>query len=302
MKVWWKFLIPVAGLTLYLVCQPTVFAQVFRQQPPSQAEQSQLGPDRDSMPSGDVKTQRSDRITAVIYPHQSATVGTEVRGIIDVMNFKEGQSVKKGDVVAEISKERYEAIVGEFKGNYDAVVRSLDRAREELALQNELFDKRATTYDDLQKAQSQVKILEARKEEAAHKLKQSELNLKSCVVRAPFSGVIGVLYHEPFETVDNLEKLFGLVDTTKVYARANWPESRLSELTIGKKSQFHYQGQAFEGTIEKISSLIDPASKSKRIHIVIENPDGKLQVGMSGTLTLMESKKVSMERPESVSE
>ncbi len=102
------------------------------------------------------------------------------------------------------------------------------------------------------------------------------------------------MYHEPFEAVDNLEKLFGAIDTTKVYARANWPESRLSELAIGKRSQFNYQGQVFSGVIEKLASLIDPASKSKRVHVVIDNPEGKLQVGMSGTLTLDEPRKVSM--------
>lgn len=303
MKGWWRALVPAGGLILFLILQPAVFAQVFRQQPgatssPAPTEQGQLGSEREVRPSDDFKVPRSERISAVIYPYQSATVGTEVRGIVDLMNFKEGETIKKGAIVAEISKERYEAIVGEFKGNYDAVVRTLERAREELALQRELFEKRAATYDDLQKAQSQVQVLEARKHEAIHKLKQAELNLKACVVRSPFDGTISVLYHEPFEAVDNLEKLFGVIDTKKVYARANWPESRLSELAIGKRSQFHYEGQVFHGVIEKLASLIDPASKSKRVHVVIDNPEGKLQVGMSGTLTLDERQKVSMDIPE----
>jgi hypothetical protein len=79
-----------------------------------------------------------------------------------------------------------------------------------------------------------------------------------------------------------------------VYARANWPESRLSELGLNKKAVFHYGDKAYEGVIEKISSLIDPASKSKRIHILIDNPQAKLEVGMSGSVSLSDSKKVSM--------
>jgi len=249
---------------------------------------------RESGPPGGINLPRPDTISAVIYPFQSATVGAEVRGIVDIINFKEGDSVAKDSVVAEISKARYTAVVGEFQGNYDAVVRSLDRAREELAVQDELYSRRATTYDDLLKARAQVQVLEARKEEASHKLKQAELNLQACVLKAPFSGTIAVLYHEPFETVDNLEKVFGLIDTTKVYARANWPESRLSELALGKKAVFRYDGKDYEGVIDKISSLIDPASKSKRVHLLIENPQGKLEVGMSGAVSTGDSKKVSM--------
>jgi len=210
--------------------------------------------------------------------------------MVDFMNCKEGDQITEGAVISEISRARYEAIVGEFRGNCDAVTRTLERAREEVGIQDELYQKRATTYDEVVKARSQVKILEARKDEAEFKLKQAELNLQACIIRAPFSGSIAVLYHEPFEMVDNLEKLFGMIDTSKVYARANWPEARLSELALGKKSQFLYEGRTFDGLIEKISSLIDPASKSKRVHVLIDNRDGFLQVGMSGAMTLADPK------------
>ncbi len=247
---------------------------------------------RSTLPD-DLNIVRPEAINAVIYPVQSATVGTEVRGVIDFMKYKEGESVKEGAVVAEVSRARYEAIVGEFKGNYNAVVRSLDRAKEEQALQEELYEKRASTNDDLLKSRSQVKILEARKEEAEFKLRQAEINLKSCIIKAPFSGSISVLYHEPYETVDNLEKLFGIVNTEKVYARASWPENRLAELAIGKKAAFAYEEKRYEGTIDKISSLIDPASKTKRVHILIDNIQGKLEVGMSGSVNIVEKKSVS---------
>ncbi|MFH0824388.1 MAG: efflux RND transporter periplasmic adaptor subunit [Pseudomonadota bacterium] len=237
---------------------------------------------------------RSDRINAVIYPVQSATISTEVRGLLDNLKVKEGEQVKQGDVLAEVSKARYEAVVGEFKGNYDAVVRTLERAREELVIQEELYGRRATTYDEVNKARSQIGVLEARKYEAEHKLAQAELNLKACIIKAPFTGAVAVLYHEPYEAVDNLEKVLGVVDTSKVFARANWPEGRLADLKIGKKAVFTYEGKNFDGVVERVSTLIDPASKSKRVHVLIENPLGKLQVGMSGTLNVAEDSRVSM--------
>lgn len=187
---------------------------------------------------------RSSVVSSVIYPFRSATVGSEVRGILDAIKYKEGDPVVDGAVVAEVSKDRYTSIVGEFRSNYEAIVRTLDRAREQAAIQEELYRGRAGTFDDVMKVRSEVRILEARKEEAAFKLKQAELNLRACEVRSPFSGVISVLYHEPYETVDNLEKVFGVVDTTKVYARAYWPEARLSEIALGKKTQLRVQRQS----------------------------------------------------------
>jgi multidrug resistance efflux pump len=34
-------------------------------------------------------------------------MSTEVRGLVDLLNYQEGDSVKKGEVVAEVSKARY---------------------------------------------------------------------------------------------------------------------------------------------------------------------------------------------------
>lgn len=290
MKVVWKAGILWISCVFLLVADHVVYGQVWWTTPPP----TRLAATSAQTPSDtDLKITYPETVNAVIYPYQSATVGTEVRGVVDLIKYKEGDRVARGAVVAEISKERYTAVVGEFRGNYEAVARSLDRARDELSIQEETFQKRATTFDDLSKARSQVSVLEARKEEAAFKLKQAELNLKACVLTAPFSGLIGVLYHQPFEMVDNLEKVYELVDTTRVYARVNWPESRLSEIEPGKRAVFTYGGKNYEGAIEKISSLIDPASKSKRVHVLIDNPDGMLQVGMSGTLSIPSGNKES---------
>ncbi len=236
---------------------------------------------------------QSSAVSSVIYPFRSATVGTEVRGVLDTINYKEGDTVTDGAVVAEVSKDRYTSIVGEFRSNYEAIVRTLDRARELATTQEELYRGRAGTFDDVMKARAEIRILEARRDEAAFKLKQAELNLKACEVRSPFTGVVSVLYHEPYEAVDNLEKVFGVVDTTKVYARAYWPEARLSEIALGKKVNFTYNGKVYSGVVEKVSNLIDPSSRTKRIHVLIDNTDGALQVGMSGALNPVDRTRVS---------
>lgn len=228
-------------------------------------------------------------VNAVIYPYQSATLGSEVRGILDVISFNEGEAVPAGAVVAEVSKAKYEAIHGEFKSNEEAVSHSLQEARKSLKVLEELYDNRAATQEDVDSARSQVSILEARYEEAKFKTTQARLNLQSCRIKAPFSGFVAVRYRDPHETVDYLEKVVEVVDISKVYARANWPESRIPELALDKPAVFHYRGKTWKGKIAKIASLIDPASKSKRVHVLLENPDKTLEVGMSGSVELEET-------------
>jgi RND family efflux transporter MFP subunit len=237
-----------------------------------------------------IQPEDSNLVNAVIYPFQSATLGSEVRGIVDVINFNEGEPVPAGAVVAEISKAKYEAIYGEFKSNEEAIDRSLEEARKNLKVQEQLYDNSATTMEDVEAARFQAHILEARYEEAKFKTAQASLNLQACRLKAPFSGSVAVRYRDPHETVDYLEKVLEIVDTSQVYARANWPEARIPELALGKDAVFHYRGKTWKGKIAKIASLIDPASKSKRVHILLENPDKILEVGMSGSVELEDSK------------
>lgn len=237
-----------------------------------------------------IQPEDSNLVNAVIYPCQSATLGSEVRGIVDVINFNEGEPVPAGALVAEISKAKYEAIYGEFKSNEEAIGRSLEEARKNLKVQEQLYDNNATTMEDVDAARFQARILEARYEEAKFKTAQARLNLQACRLKAPFSGLVAVRYRDPHETVDYLEKVIEIVDTSQVYARANWPEARIPELALGKGAVFHYRGKTWKGEIAKIASLIDPASKSKRVNILLENPDKILEVGMSGSVELEDSK------------
>ncbi|MDQ7782089.1 MAG: efflux RND transporter periplasmic adaptor subunit [Desulfomonilaceae bacterium] len=233
-----------------------------------------------------VSRELPNEVNAVIYPYQSATLGSEVRGIVDRINFQEGDPVSAGALLAEVSPAKYEAVHGEFKSNEEAIARTLAEARSNLRIREDLYQNRACTQEDVDASRFQVQVLEARYEEAKFKTEQSRLNLQACRIKAPFSGLIAVRYRDSHETVDFLEKILEVVDISKVYARANWPEAGIPQLAIGKRAYFSYRGKSYEGKIARIAPLIDPASKSKRVHVLLENPDNRLEVGMSGSVKL----------------
>jgi multidrug resistance efflux pump len=111
--------------------------------------------------------------------------------------------------------------------------------------------------------------------------------LESCEIKAPFSGYLAVRYKQPDETVERLEKVFALVDTSKVHAVANVPELMLDEFPKGKEAFFLLTPEKrFKGTVDRVGKLIDPKSRTKRVFLLINNSDNKLEVGMTGTMQL----------------
>jgi RND family efflux transporter MFP subunit len=233
---------------------------------------------------------RLDRIeAAVVHPYRSANVGTEVKGVIDRINFEEGDPVLKDAVVLEISPDRYKLMAKKAEERVKGLELSLKNAEDDLKIKEELLSLNAGTQQDVTKARTQVDIEKHRLLEAREELKLAAMDLESCLVRAPFSGFLAVRYKQPDEVVNQYDNVFALVDKSKVYAVANVPESQTGKFVKGAKAIFiHGTGKKYDGAVDKVGVLVDPQSKTLKVHILIDNSSGDLQVGTTGSLELTE--------------
>ena len=82
-----------------------------------------------------------------------------------------------------------------------------------------------------------------------------------------------------------IEKLFTLVDSAKVYAVAYVPENMIRDFEKGKEAAFSQpSGKQFLGRVERIEPIIDPKTDTQKVYVLIDNSQGNLGVGMSGSL------------------
>ncbi len=222
---------------------------------------------------------------AIIQPYRIAEVGTEVGGIIESFGYEEGDFVKRGDVVVEISRSRHELVYERAKSRLAALKKALKRARTDTEIKDKLFKRGAITKLESLDARALLETAEAQVAEAEQALKLAGLDVKSCTVQAPFSGHVTVRHKHPFEPVARLDKLFEIVDVSKVYAVANIPESLVPYLKKGTKAVFeHASGLKLSGVVHKTGKRMDPKSKTKKIFVLIDNPNGELEMGMSGSI------------------
>ena len=225
--------------------------------------------------------------SAVIAPYSSAEIASEARGVIEAIRFKEGNFVEKGQVIIVISKKRNELAVRRAANAVKAAEIDLKRTHQEAQLKEQLLSNKATTSAEVLKAKGDEEIAQYRLEEAKIALELADMDLESCEVKAPFSGHIAVSYKEPFESVDYSQRLFVIVDTSKVYAIAGIAETDLGDFTKGRRAAFVTsipQKQRFIGTVERVGALVDSKSGTKKVYVVIDNPNGQLEIGMTGSL------------------
>jgi RND family efflux transporter MFP subunit len=232
------------------------------------------------------ETDLSDFLAATtIHAYRSADVGTEISGIIEKYHFEEGDLVKKSQVVVEISPRRYAALEAKAEAAVEGGRLACRLAQEQVEVMEDLLRQGAATKLEYIKAETDLQIARARLHEAEGELAVARLNLEACRIEAPFTGYLTVRYKKPHEPVRRLEKVFSIVDSSKVYAIANVPAGFLSRFPRGAPVMFiDSAGRRFPGMVERIGRLFDAKSNTKKVYALIENPEGKLEVGMTGTL------------------
>jgi len=222
---------------------------------------------------------------AVIHPYQSSNVGAEVSGVLQSILFEEGDHVEKEAVVAEVKADRIAASARKALERLGSLKLELEHAELDLEMKRKLLELGGGVRQELEKAQILVEISRRRIKEAEEDLAMAELDLKACEIRAPFSGYVAVRYKQPHEAVERFEKVFAIVDSGRVFAVGNIPEPFLLRFRKGSRAVFvHSSGKKFGGTVERLSKLIDPKSMTKRVYVLIDNREGELEVGMTGTL------------------
>ena len=207
---------------------------------------------------------------------EAVVLRPEVAGRISALPFKEGQPVKRGDLLISLD---------------DAIARAeLDQARANLALAQSQH-RRATRLQAEGFVSQQVQDEAAsslKVQQAAVALAQARLDKTS--LRAPFDGVIGLRNVSIGDYVNVGQDLAPLeaIDPLKVDFRV--PELHLNRVRVGQALELRFDalpGEARQGQVIAISPLVDAGGRSLLLRAQVPNPNGLLRPGMFARVQLL---------------
>lgn len=280
----WGTAMVVLVLTAHAIAYDGASPLLSRLEPPT----STLEPTPEAKKAAPAVTQPSPQKIdgAVIRPFHQATVSTEVQGIIEKRPSKEGDLVKSGEVIFEISPDFFDIVARRARERLEALEVAREQAHEDLKIKEELMTRDAATVQDITRARSEAKIADHKTREAKLDLDLALRDTQRCQIKAPFNGYIVTLYRDAHEAVQRFDQLFLIADTSKVYAVANVPQSLLSAVKKGARALFSSpSGITLEGTVDKLEALIDPSSQTKKVYVLLDNTEARLEMGMIGSVT-----------------
>ena len=204
---------------------------------------------------------------------QTASVSTEISGIVVSRPVDRGARVSEGQVLCEIAIDDRAALVTEAMANLTQAKIEHDGA---LALQG----------DNLL-ADAQVAQTAARLESAKASVLRRELDLSRTRVTAPFAGVIET---QPL-VVGDLARVGDvcaiLINLNPILIEVSVSERDIGAMRLGEAASARTStGQYLEGTITFVGNQSDDVTRTYLAEITVPNPDYEIRAGLTVVVDL----------------
>jgi len=207
--------------------------------------------------------------------------------------------------VAEAAKATVDArraALTEAEQNITVAQAAVDQANTRIPQADASIETALTAPQQVAVSEARAKAALAQVQQKRAILHQAELNLSYCVVRAPFSGIIGKKTVEVGNNISPGQQLMALVPLDDIWVTANFKETQLRSMKSGQRVTFRVDayGRQYNGKLEGVGgasgsrfSLLPPENATgnyvkvvQRIPVRIDidpgqNDDHRLRPGMS---------------------
>jgi RND family efflux transporter MFP subunit len=222
------------------------------------------------------------RFTGEIESPVSVQVVPKVPGRLEALALAsgaeatEGVEVKQGEVVARIDARDWAAHVALAEAHMrQAEVTAADRERERGRLEA-LFADAVATEQARDAAVTAHEGAQASLAQARAQLELAQVNLGETVLRAPLDGVVAARHVDPGAMVGPGTPILHIVQMDPLRLMVAVPARLLPLLEAGRTQivveSDVYPGQAFSATVNRIFPAVDPATRTLRVEVLLENP------------------------------
>jgi membrane fusion protein, multidrug efflux system len=122
---------------------------------------------------------------------ENVDIRARVQGYIQEIAFKEGSTIKKGDLLLRIDPRQYEAALAQAKAELGQATAGQQKADQDEQRQSELFNKKIASQQDYTNAVQANLAAKAQVEAARAALDQAQLNLEFATINSPLTGIVG---------------------------------------------------------------------------------------------------------------
>ena len=237
---------------------------------------------------------------ATIKGVQDVQISPKVAGFITQINVKEGQTVSAGQVLFVIDNVTYQAQVRQAQASVNTAKASVNTAKLSFENSQKLHESGVIGDFELQSATNAYEQAKAGLAQAEASLSSAKEMLSYCYVKSPAAGVVGTLPYKVgalvstgnvLTTVSNnssMEVYFSVTekDALEMSKDAGGQKGAIEKFPAVKLRLADGSMYDLEGTVTKMSGVIDAATGSVQLIALFQNPQRVLKSGGSGAIVI----------------
>lgn len=207
---------------------------------------------------------------------RQVTVQSEVDGRIAQILFRPGETVRAGQSLVQLNDEPEQ-------GELVRQTAQLTDARLKLERMQRLVPQRITSQEQLDMAQTAY-------DQAIGDLRKTRALIEQKLIRAPFSGVLGIRQINLGQFAHAGNPIVTLTDKRMMLVNFSLPERVFGALKNNQAIEVivdAYPGRGFAGQITSIEPQIDASTRTIRIQATLDNSDSALVPGMFANVSVM---------------
>jgi len=221
------------------------------------------------------------------FANEAVDISTTDTDKISEILFNDGQAVKKGDIIIKLQQNE------ELAQKQAAESQVLEDERE-LSRLEDLLKRKATSKTEYDTRKTRLLI-------AQHRLSEIEARIQDKTILAPFDGILGLRKISVGALVEPGTVITTIDDISQIKLDFSVPSIYLDVvkegLEINAESEA-FPGQKFKGTVTKVSSRVDPTTRTVEVRALLPNPKLLIKPGILFSVNLLRNERLALMVPE----
>jgi membrane fusion protein (multidrug efflux system) len=200
---------------------------------------------------------------------QGVTVGADLPGTIDKIQFESGQTVHEGDILVELDIRQEKAQLANLEAQRDL-------ARIQYGRSEQLSKAGVISKSEYDNAAAQQKATEAQ-------VNDIKAAIARKTIHAPFTGVLGIRQISLGQYLAAGQAIVSLESRNPIYVNFGVPQQDAPKMKIGRTVRVSSEDNPklkATGKITALDSVINEQTRNIQIQATVQNPGGDLRPGM----------------------
>ena len=226
--------------------------------------------------------------SAVWEPLAKVDFSTDKGATVEKIYKKNGEYVKKGEVIVKLSDAQTEADFLQAKANYQSATSNYNISRNNYQKFKTLYDKQLISYLEFSNYEATFTSAQGNLEVAKAAYMNAQNSYSKLVARAEISGVVGNLFIKEGNDIAAKEVLFTILNDKQMQSYVGITPEAISKVKIGDEINVRIDALAkeYKAKITELNPIADSTTKNFKVKLVLDNPDEEIKDGMFGNVII----------------